>query len=588
MSQPTIERLVPLDTLRVYYQALRTRKKQLWLCLLVPIGGVLMSIVVPFYAGKILAGLAQQQGNLTPAMILLAVFSAVGVLANYIGIKSAFGLQARTMNDLHGKVFKHLTGRSVGFHSNTISGKLISDATDFVNAFGSLMGVGVITALPFLASILIGLVVVLCNSWQLGLFLTIVVLVTLVWAGAESRRRAELRNRRLVATKKLTAHLSDTIVNAPTVKTFAREGLEIQKNARLNTILQNLRIRDWTRATRNANTRIAVLMAMQLCVIILIVYLTRQNPDTLATGIFAFTYTLMLTNRLFEINTITRQVEEAFLQASPMTKMLRDQPEIMDAADATKLQVHQGAITLDNVSFAYDENPDNYVFQTLNLNVKPGEKVGLVGPSGGGKSTLTRLLLRFDDIQDGTITIDGQDIARVTQASLRQNIAYVPQEPLLFHRTVRENIAYGKPDATDEELYEAAKKANAHEFIQALPSGYDTMVGERGVKLSGGQRQRVAIARAILKDAPILILDEATSALDSESEVLIQKSLTELMKGRTTLVIAHRLSTIQQMNRIVVLTDGNILEEGTHKQLLAKKGTYATLWAHQSGGFIEE
>ncbi|MBC7564627.1 ATP-binding cassette domain-containing protein, partial [Candidatus Saccharibacteria bacterium] len=213
---------------------------------------------------------------------------------------------------------------------------------------------------------------------------------------------------------------------------------------------------------------------------------------------------------------------------------------------------------------------------------------GLVGASGSGKSTLLKLLMRFYDVDKGTITIDGQSIEQVTQKSLHENIAYVPQEPLLFHRTVMENIAYSKPGATIAEIHNAARQANALEFIEKLPKGFDTLVGERGVKLSGGQRQRVAIARALLKDAPILILDEATSALDSESEKLIQDALQKLMKNRTSIVIAHRLSTIAKLDRVIVLSDGVIAEEGTHQHLLAKKGTYAKLWAHQSGGFVEE
>ncbi len=228
------------------------------------------------------------------------------------------------------------------------------------------------------------------------------------------------------------------------------------------------------------------------------------------------------------------------------------------------------------------------MFKNLNVTIKPGERVGLAGRSGGGKTTLTKLLLRFADVTKGRITIDGQDIAMVTQESLRQNIAYVPQEPYLFHRSLRENVAYGQSNATDKQIIEACKKAHALEFIEKLPNGLNTTVGERGVKLSGGQRQRIAIARAILKDAPILLLDEATSALDSESEHLIQQSLTELMKGRTAIVIAHRLSTIQKMDRIIVLDNGVITEEGPHAELITNKGTYAQLWAHQSGGFIEE
>ena len=212
--------------------------------------------------------------------------------------------------------------------------------------------------------------------------------------------------------------------------------------------------------------------------------------------------------------------------------------------------------------------------------------MGLVGRSGAGKSTLVRLLLHHHDIHGGVIRIDGQDIADVTQESLRSSIAVVPQEPLLFHRSIKENISYGKPDATTEEVFEAAKKAYAHDFIEEVPNGYDALVGERGIKLSGGERQRVAIARAILKNAPILLLDEATSSLDSESEVAIQSALSTLMEGKTVIAIAHRLSTLREMDRLIVLDNGSIIEDGTHAELLEKKGVYAKLWEHQAGGFI--
>ena len=224
----------------------------------------------------------------------------------------------------------------------------------------------------------------------------------------------------------------------------------------------------------------------------------------------------------------------------------------------------------------------------FHLDIKPGEKIGLVGPSGGGKTTITKLLLRFMDIQDGSITIDGQDIAAISQQDLRSYIAYVSQEPILFHRSLYDNIRYGKLGATKHEVLAAARHAHADEFIDSLPEGYETLVGERGVKLSGGQRQRIAIARAMLKDAPILVLDEATSALDSESEVLIQDALWKLMESKTALVIAHRLSTIQKMDRIIVLDKGSIVEQGTHTELINQKGVYAKLWAHQSGGFLED
>jgi ATP-binding cassette subfamily B protein len=272
--------------------------------------------------------------------------------------------------------------------------------------------------------------------------------------------------------------------------------------------------------------------------------------------------------------------------AYDMTEILALEPDVKDRSNKT-LQVKNGGIVFNNVGFTHDGDKKR-LFDGFDLEIAPGERVGLVGRSGSGKTTLTRLLLRFSDIEAGEIAIDGQNITDVTQQSLRKAVAYVPQEPMLFHRTLSENIAYGKPKATKEEIREAAKQANALDFIEKLPEKFDTLVGERGVKLSGGQRQRIAIARAILKNAPILVLDEATSALDSESEKLIQDALEKLMKGRTSIVIAHRLSTIAKLDRIVVLEDGSIQEEGTHAALLQQKGIYAKLWSHQSGGFIEE
>jgi ATP-binding cassette subfamily B protein len=309
---------------------------------------------------------------------------------------------------------------------------------------------------------------------------------------------------------------------------------------------------------------------MQVLFVIVVLKLVQDDPRLLGIGIFAFSFTITLSNRLFDINNMIRSIEDGLLLASPMTEILLEDIEITDKPGAKPLKVRDGAIDFNNVTFDYhDESTKQTVFEQLDLHIVPGEKIGLVGPSGGGKSTLTRLLLRFEDINEGVISIDGQDIAAVTQASLRQNISYVPQEPLLFHRSVRENIAYGNADISLKKIEAAAKLAHAHEFIVKLKDGYDTVVGERGVKLSGGQRQRIAIARAILKDAPLLILDEATSALDSESEVLIQDALWKLMQDRTAIVIAHRLSTIQKMDRILVLEDGRIVpRKARMRQLL--------------------
>ena len=304
--------------------------------------------------------------------------------------------------------------------------------------------------------------------------------------------------------------------------------------------------------------------------------------------VLAIAYTQAITGRLWQFGRVIRNINKALGDAADMTEILQLETEIKDPMQPKDLKITNGSIKFDQVKFGYDDAKNGAILSNFSLDIPGGQRVGLVGHSGGGKTTITKLILRLLDIQGGSLSIDGIDIRDVAQTDLRSHIAYVPQEPLLFHRSIAENIAYGKPDSKKSEIERAAKLAHAHEFIKNLPSGYDTLVGERGVKLSGGQRQRVAIARAMLKNAPILVLDEATSALDSESEKLIQDALWKLMEGRTAIVIAHRLSTIQRMDRIVVLEDGEIVEQGSHKELLEKDGVYARLWAHQSGGFLED
>jgi ATP-binding cassette subfamily B protein len=291
-----------------------------------------------------------------------------------------------------------------------------------------------------------------------------------------------------------------------------------------------------------------------------------------------------LWGKLWDFNSILRDVNKAFGDAYEMTKILDEPVLVKDAPDARKLAVDRGRVEFRDVTFWHtDASKKDQVFSGFNLDIPAGQRVGLVGHSGSGKTTLTKLILRFADVQSGGIFIDGQNIADVTQDSLRRAIAYVPQEPLLFHRSIRDNIAYARPNANETEIRAAARQANALEFIEKLPDGFNTLTGERGVKLSGGQRQRIAIARAILKDAPILVLDEATSALDTESEKLIQEALKHLMHGRTSIVIAHRLSTVAELDRIVVLSDGRIVEDDTHSELLMRGGTYAKLWNRQTG-----
>ncbi|MCA9341145.1 ATP-binding cassette domain-containing protein [Candidatus Saccharibacteria bacterium] len=308
---------------------------------------------------------------------------------------------------------------------------------------------------------------------------------------------------------------------------------------------------------------------------------------SIAALVFTVTYLSKISQAMYSVGSIVRTVEQAFLDASKITELLFKAVEVTDVSNAKKLTITKADIKIDNITFGYDADSSNTVFNNFSLKIPAGQSVGLVGRSGGGKSTLTQLLLRYMDVKSGKILIDNKDISQITQESLRSNISYVPQEPYLFHRSLKENISYSNPSASDDEIIAAAKQAYAWEFITKLQNGLDTIVGERGIKLSGGQRQRIAIARAILKDAPILILDEATSALDSESEKYIQQALSSLMKHRTTVVVAHRLSTISKLDRIVVLDKGKITEDGTHMELLKINGVYSTLWNHQSDGFID-
>lgn len=575
-------------TTRDFLQAILPFKREALLTVLIPVSAILNNTLLPLYIGKILAALSQHQPTDHYVITFIGIAIA-GVVTNYIGYNAQFMLQPKVMSRLDERVFATLLHRSVGFHSNSISGKLITDAIAYINAWQQLSNALMLNVIPFTLNVAIGIAIVFSGSWLLGLVVlamtTSVIVVTIMQTNATK----DFRQERHEARREKIAHLSDTIINNQTVKIFAGEAQEAAHGQLLGSKLEKLRQRDWHRQARDGSRRIGVLQVFEIIFVLVVIKIVHNDPALLSIGIFTFSYALNLGNRLFDIGTLFRTVEDAYLEAGDITKILHEEPEIVDAPDAKDLHVKQGAIELEHVTFSYDETGGNeHIFQGLDLSIDAGERIGLVGSSGGGKSTLTRLLLRFNDVQAGTISIDKQDIAGVTQASLRQALSYVPQEPLLFHRSIGDNIAYGKLTATREQVEAAAKQAYAYDFIQALPQGFDTIVGERGVKLSGGQRQRVAIARAILKDAPILLLDEATSALDSESEVYIQSAMQKLMEGRTAIVIAHRLSTIQKMDRIVVLDNGAIVEQGSHKELLKQKGAYAKLWAHQSGGFIED
>ena len=555
-----------------------------------------VSIIVALFVAQFL--LAQlfgmiQSGNVTleSSWPLIMAFVLAQIYGEVFGFRATlyamWTFQSAAQRDMYRDIFEKLSTESIDFHSNRFGGSLVSQANKLNGSFERFWDTLVFQVVPVITSVIAATTILSFYYWQYALFLLIlsVTFAVVVFMGSRFMRRLNLREAR--ASNKMTARLADMVTNVTTVKSYAREAEELEGATRYANNWRNKSLASM-RGFLGVSTAYSTLnVAITTGALIFAIIASERHAISIATVYLALTYTFTVARQLWDINIIMRNYNRILADAHDMTEILNSSPLIDDQTD-NALKVAKGNIKMTDMSFTHDGGKGERVFEGFNLSIPHGQRVGLVGHSGSGKSTLTRLLLRFSDIDAGQIAIDGQDIASVTQRSLRDAIAYVPQEPLLFHRTLRENIAYGKPDASEDEIRDAAKQANALKFIESLPEGFDTMVGERGIKLSGGQRQRIAIARAILKDAPILILDEATSALDSESEKLIQEALGKLMKNRTSIVIAHRLSTIAKLDRIIVLDDGKIVEDGKHTELIAKKGVYASLWNHQSGGFIEE
>ena len=524
--------------------------------------------------------------------ILIALYSVSGLWSSVIGWRLVLYLvwtfETAMQRDLYAQCFSKLTNQTLFFHSNKFGGSLVSQTNKLVGAVESFWDTIIWSVLPLVVSLVGSIIVLSTLLWQYALFLLVFSIVFSLVVYYGSKPMAKLTKKEAKASNKLNGQLADVISNVLAVKSSGAEATEQKFFAKTVNSWRDSSLDVMRGFLKVSTIYSSINMVIKIGAIAFAVYAAQNNLVSVAAVYLIITYTGSVAHELWNMNGIMRNYNRIIGNANDMVEILQTPTTLIDKS-SSKLEVTSGEISMDKITFTHDEGQGDTLFHDFSLDIKPGEKIGLVGASGSGKTTLTKLLLRFADIDSGKITIDGQDISEVTQASLRAKIAYVPQEPLLFHRSVRENIAYGRPDATDAEIEEAAKKAGAYDFIVGLKDGFDTMVGERGIKLSGGQRQRVAIARAILKDAPILVLDEATSALDSESEALIQKSLETLMKNRTSIVIAHRLSTIAKLDRIIVLKDGKIVEDGSHDELINKKrGVYAKLWARQSGGFIEE
>ena len=509
------------------------------------------------------------------------------VIWNKVVVPAFWRTQDAIMRDLNMAAFNHLQTMSARFFGDRFAGSLVSQVNKFVGSYERLTDALTWNVFKLFVSVVATTIILLPKAPLLSLTILVLsaIYIPLVWRFR--KRQLPYNTAWAAAETDRTGQLADTISNVLAVKSFSGEKIE-QKRMQTRVDRVHARSMDTMKMTmRNEFYTGTVQRSINISVIIISLLLAVNGKTQVGIIYLALTFTLAIMRRLWDLNNTFRTLTRVFGDAHDMAEIMNIEPEIKDIENPEKLNLVHSDLQLRDVVFTH-ESDKKPLFNGLNLSVNAGEKIGLVGHSGSGKTTITKLLLRFIDIQSGTIEIDGQDISKVAQQDLRSYIAYVPQEPLLFHRSISDNISYGEPNANLKEIELVSKLAHAHEFVKELPLGYDTLVGERGVKLSGGQRQRIAIARAMIKDAPILVLDEATSALDSESESLIQDALWKLMEGKTAIVIAHRLSTIQKMDRIIVLSEGKIVEEGSHQELIGKKGIYAELWAHQSGGFLED
>lgn len=590
MTQKKIKLGSPSRTFYYFWRALMQNKIRTALVfLLVPLNVVLGYIIVPIGTSQIIGLLGSGDLNFNDYILPLCLTIGALIVQDLFLIRIIdwldWSLDAKGGYYLSNLAFEKIIAQSMTFHNNRFSGSLTSQANKLPGAFIRLKSNFIWSLYPLLLVVLSTIVTVLFISPIYATVLIVAVAAYSSLAIVTFLKTRHIDARLANAENKQTGQLADSITNILSVKSYARENYEKSRFAR-----SAMRTHDATFGVAKVSMFRNFLLNLVNTIAFIVFLILIINGQSffhlsVANVVLLYTLTYQLISQIWQLNHILRDFNRALGDAKEMVEILDSPISVTDHSDKI-LSVQKATIDFHNITFQHAEQKTP-IFQNFNLEIQPGERVGLVGISGSGKTTLTKLLLRFADLEQGNILIDGQDISEVTQDSLRTHIAYVPQETFLFHRTIAENIAYGKPKASLAEIQTAAKLANAHEFIMSLPDQYETLVGERGVKLSGGQRQRIAIARAILKNAPILVLDEATSALDSESEALIQSALVKLMEKRTSLVIAHRLSTVASLDRIVVLQDGRIVEQGSHQDLIKKRGAYAKLWAKQAGTTLE-
>ncbi len=538
-------------------------------------------LVVPWLIRNVVDGVLQNKdlGLLTLIVIAILIIFLIRGFATYGQNYIMAYVGQRVVIDIRETLFKHLQRLDQAYFDTRKTGVIMSNITSDVGALQQAIVDNLISFMTEGVTLVGSLVFMFYLDWKLSLLTLIIVPVVLGLTNVFGKRLRSAGHEVQGRTADITAFLQEVISGVRVIRSFARESFEFKRFEKENQHNFDAAMKA-TKLTAIMGPMVEFSAAIAVVVILWYGgYSVVQGYITAGSLIAFLIYAINLANPVKRLTQVYGNIQKALAAGDRVIDILETEPYVKELPTAKTLDHVKGEVHFDNVQFSYDA--ENLALKGVTLHVKPGETVAIVGPSGAGKSTIANLLPRFYDVTGGSISIDGMDIREATFTSLRENIGLVPQDTMLFNATVRDNILYGRLDATDEEVLAAAKAANAIEFIEKLPQGFDTMVGERGNALSGGQRQRIAIARAILKNPSILILDEATSALDTESEKIVQEALERLMQGRTALVIAHRLSTIQHADHIVVLQQGSVVEEGTHDELLALQGLYSHLYTVQ-------
>ncbi len=578
-------------TIEIYWDQIKQHKISALVVFFAVILASAVTVITPLYFKKIFDLLAQSQPKeiLAPQLIhnlfIIAVIEFIGWMFWRISTFFISYFQVSVMVNLSDFCFRYIHKHSFAYFNDNFVGSLVKKVNRFTRSFEHITDKLSFDILQLLINIsLIIFVLIRKNAYlaiAIGVWITIFFIINILF----TKFKLKYDLARSEADSSATGILADTITNNTNVKLFGGYMAEVKNFAKAIGTVKKLRLFTWNLSNVYEATQALLTTVLEVGIFYIAILLWKQNILTIGDFILIQSYILIVIMRTWDFGRVIRDIYESLAEADEMSAVLSEPHSIVDTKNAKDLKITEGKIEFNKVDFFYHKTRP--ILEKFNLSISAKEKVALVGPSGGGKTTIIKLLLRMYDVSAGSIVIDGQNISHVKMESLWKNVSMVPQDPILFHRSLLENIRYGKPDATEEEVIKAAKLAHCHEFIKDLPEGYNTFVGERGVKLSGGERQRVAIARAILHNAPILILDEATSSLDSESEQLIQKALDVLIKGKTVIVVAHRLSTIMKMDRIIVIKEGKIVENGSHQELLQQeKGLYKKLWEVQAGGFI--